>query len=112
MRQAGILAAACIFAVENHFERLKTDHENARILAEILNSCSGIQIDMNSVQTNLVIADFKETGQTASDLTKMLYDNGIAAIEFGPTKIRFVTHLNVNTDEIASTSSILKNIFK
>ncbi len=112
MRQAGILAAACIFAVENHFERLKTDHENALVLAKILNGFPSIQIDMKSVQTNIVIADFKDTGRTASDLTKLLYDNGIASIEFGPTKIRFVTHLNVNTEEIASTSSILKNIFK
>jgi threonine aldolase len=110
MRQAGILAAACLFAVENHFERLKSDHENAQQLAKILSDFPVVQIDMNSVQTNLVIADFKATGKSAYELTDLLFDNGLAAIAFGPTKIRFVTHLNINSEDIAATIPIFKKL--
>ena len=110
MRQAGILAAACLFAVENHFERLESDHENARQLAKILSEFPNVQIDMNTVQTNLVIADFKDTGKSAYELNDLLSENGLAAIAFGPTKIRFVTHLNVNSEDIAAAIPIFKKL--
>lgn len=112
MRQVGILAAACIFAVENHFERLKTDHENARKLAKIISGYPEAQIDMNSVQSNIVITDYKNTGKTATELINLLFSSGIAAIAFGPTKIRFVTHMNVSSEDIELTTSIFDEIFK
>jgi threonine aldolase len=112
MRQAGILAAACIFAVENHFERLKTDHENARKLAKILSGYPEVQIDMNSVQSNIVIADFKNTGRTATELKNLLFSSGIATIVIGPTKIRFVTHMHVSSEDIESTTSIFDEVIK
>ncbi|TFG99064.1 MAG: aminotransferase class I/II-fold pyridoxal phosphate-dependent enzyme, partial [Calditrichales bacterium] len=112
MRQVGIIAAACIFAVENHFERLADDHRNARILAEALNQLETFHVDMSTVQTNIVIADIEPRIGTAVQIAGQLTNAGILSIPFGPQKIRFVTHLNVNKDDIDITISNLSQIFK
>jgi len=111
MRQVGILAAACIFAVENHFERLSVDHQNAKILAEGLQSLSGFNIDKKSVETNIVIADVSATGRKATEVSEMLKREGILTIPFGPFKNRFVTHLNLNREDIETSLKIINKLF-
>ena len=110
MRQVGILAAACIFAVENHFDRLQEDHGNARLLGTILNDFKGINVIMPNVQTNIVIADVSKTGRSAVELADLLYQAGLASIPFGRYKIRFVTHMLIKRDHIIQCKDIIKKV--
>jgi threonine aldolase len=112
MRQVGILAAACIFAVENHFERLSEDHRNARILAEGLADIKPFKVDLESVQTNIVISDIEKGQQDAFEIVKRLQDNEILTIAFGSHKIRFVTHLNITQEDIGKCLQEITNLFK
>ena len=95
MRQAGVLAAAGLIALEQMPARLKDDHANARLLAEALNNIEGVAIDPDTVETNIVI--FRLTGgRSAADLSARLKARGILASAVGPDAIRLVTHLDVS----------------
>ena len=95
MRQAGVLAAAGLIALEQMPARLHEDHANARLLAEALAHMEGVSIDLHSVETNIVI--FRLTGAlSASDLVARLKERGILASTVGPDAIRLVTHHDVN----------------
>jgi threonine aldolase len=95
MRQAGVLAAAGLVALENMPARLQEDHSNARLLAEALSHMEGVLIDPESVETNIVI--FRLTGKLpASELVAKLKARGILASAVGPDAIRLVTHHDVS----------------
>jgi threonine aldolase len=95
MRQAGILAAAGLIALEQGPARLHEDHANARLLAEALSHVEGVSIDVDTVETNIVI--FRLTvGRSAPELSTRLKARGILASAFGPDAIRIVTHLDVD----------------
>ncbi len=95
MRQAGVLAAAGLIALEQMPARLHEDHANARLLAESLSHLEGVAIDLNTVETNIVI--FRLTGEmTATELVVRLKERGILASAVGPDAIRLVTHHDVN----------------
>lgn len=111
MRQAGILAAAGLVAIEESPKRLHEDHTNAKLLAEGLANISGIAIDVNSVETNIVIFDITATGKTAAAIVEALRIKGVLAIGFG-TKIRFVTHCDVSREYIEQTITILNDHFE
>lgn len=111
MRQAGILAAACIYALEHNVNRLGEDHRNACYLAETLAGLKNVAVDMKTVQTNIVIADFTATGRTAAEIIEELNKNGIAAIAFGPYKIRFVTHMHISRSDIDACKDLFIKIF-
>jgi len=100
MRQVGIIAAAGIYAMDHHLERLKEDHQNAKRLAVGLKECKGISIEPKYVETNIVIFDVAETGLDASQLTKEMKKEGILIHAFGKTQIRLVTHLDVGAVDI------------
>ena len=110
MRQVGIIAAACEFALENNLNKLKIDHNNAKKLAETLHSLPNIEIDLNSVQTNLIIFDVDKMGKTASEVCLLLEKNGILSLPFGPTKIRFVTHIDVSEQDVDLAIDVLKKV--
>ena len=110
MRQVGIMAAACIFAVENHFERLSEDHQNAKHLAKGLQELPLYEIDMATIQTNIVIASISEDGPDAYQLSETMKQKGILVIPFGPKKIRFVTHLNISRSDINLCLDKLTNL--
>ena len=95
MRQAGIIAAAGLYAVRNNIERLAEDHANARLLAEGLERLPAFEVDLTKVQTNIVIANLNGD-LTPEPLLATLKDGGVLAVPFGPRRIRFVTHLDVN----------------
>lgn len=101
LRQVGILAAAGIYAVKNNVGRLTEDHSNARFLAEGLQQIPGFQVNMETVQTNILIVDVRGTGYTATELVDRMNTEGVKSGSFGPTSIRFVTHLNVNREDCA-----------
>lgn len=96
MRQAGILAAAGLFALENHVARLADDHANACRLAEGLGSFGAFV--PNSPQTNIVVADVAR-GSLAGWLSAF-DEEGLLAVAFGPKRMRMVTHINVSSSEI------------
>jgi threonine aldolase len=96
MRQAGILAAAGLIALEKMPARLKDDHANARFLAEGLARIRGIQIDPAKVATNILVCDISATGMNSVDFSRRLAEHNILANGVSPTAMRFVTHMDVD----------------
>jgi threonine aldolase len=96
MRQAGILAAAGLIALEQHTKRLHEDHANARFLAEGLAQVPGIKIDPAKVQTNILIFDISGTGMTAAEFSRKLAERNVLANGVNAETMRFVTHMDVN----------------
>ncbi len=109
MRQAGILAAAGLIALEESPKRLHEDHANARRLAEGLAEIRGIKVDVDSVVTNIVIFDISGTGKTSAEICGSLKDRGILAIGFG-NAIRMVTHCDVSGEDIEKTISSFRDV--
>ena len=101
MRQAGSLAAAGIYALEHHIERLAEDHKNAKILSEALAKKDFVS-SILGVETNIVIATIGGK-YTAASFAAALKDKGILAIAMTPTQVRFVFHLNISETDLAKT---------
>lgn len=102
LRQAGVLAAAGIYALQHNVERLAIDHANARFLAEGLQNLPGITVDMQAVQTNIVMINVAGTGFSGPELAARFLEQGLKANANGPQTIRFVTHLNVSREDCQS----------
>jgi len=100
MRQVGILAAAGIYALDHHIERLKEDHRNAKRLALGLSEIQGVSIEPEHVETNIVIFDIAEIGMTAAQARDEMKKKGVLIHPFGKTLVRLVTHLDVSKDNI------------
>jgi threonine aldolase len=109
MRQAGILAAAGLIALEESPKRLHLDHENAKRLAEGAANLKGVSIDAEKVQTNIVIFDVSETGKSSAEICAQLKEQSILASPFG-SAIRMVTHCDVSQEDIETTLQSLKKI--
>jgi threonine aldolase len=107
MRQAGILAAAGIYALQNHVERLAEDHHNARMLSEGLNRIDALAVDMSAVQTNMVFVSTELEVQAR--LTGFLKSRGILVGGYG--QLRLVTHHDVNANDIAFVVESFKAFF-
>ena len=110
MRQAGILAAAGLIALEQGPQKLVVDHANARFLAEGLAQIPGIKIDPNKVQTNILMCEVSGTGMTSYELAQNLAAQNVLASGFGPQFIRFVTHLDVSREECAQAVEVVASI--
>lgn len=100
MRQAGVLAAAGLVALEEMPSRLAEDHANARRLAQTLARVEALQIRLETVQTNIVIARTEAFGIGAPDFAKRLAERGTLIAVYGPTTIRFVTHNDVTRSDV------------
>lgn len=107
MRQAGILAAAGIYALQHNVHRLKEDHENAKLLADLLSTINGIDVDYTTVQTNMVFANIDP--QYAMPLSHFLKQRNIK-ISTGKS-IRFVTHLDVSAQDIEAFAEAVRQFF-
>jgi threonine aldolase len=110
MRQAGIIAAPGIIALEKMINRLEEDHTNARSLAEGLSKIHGIQIDLNRVQTNIVYYDVSHLGLSAEIFVSRLKDKGILALPLAEKKVRMVTHRGIESEHIANSIGVIENI--
>jgi threonine aldolase len=106
MRQAGVLAAAGLMALEQGPKRLHEDHANARMLAEALAHMDGVEIDLDAVETNIVIFKLVE-GRSASVLTARLKARGILMTAVGPSSVRIVTHLDVSRGDCITAAEAL-----
>ena len=111
MRQAGILAAAGIVALTEMVDRLADDHANAKKLAEGLADMKGLEIDPNSIKTNIVY--FETTGENlpAIELESRLKAQGIKISAFGPRRLRAVTHYHITSADIDYTLGVFSKIF-
>lgn len=106
MRQAGFLAAAGIYALDHHIERLTDDHAHARMLAAALSELPWVG-GIRPVQTNIVIFDLAPP-LTPAVFLEFLKKNGIVASAFGPQTIRFVTHLDVSREMVERVVEVLR----
>ena len=93
LRQGGILAAACLYALDHHVERLAEDHANARLLAERIAQIPGVTVELDRVETNMVYADL---AVEAPPLVSRLREAGLLVNAVGSRSLRFVTHLDVS----------------
>lgn len=107
MRQAGILAAAAIYSLENNVHRLAEDHANARRLAEKLANLPRLQCDVSAVETNIVYFDVDAACGTARALCDALKSASVWMLPVAPQRVRAVTHLDVTTPEIDSAVELL-----
>ncbi|WAH37781.1 threonine aldolase family protein [Alicyclobacillus dauci] len=112
LRQAGILAAPGILALTTMVDRLAEDHENARYLAEQLSALPGVTVDLETVQTNIVIADIAGTEVDVNVFVQALRDEGVLSSAFGPTTVRFVTNKDVSREDISTAVDVIANVLK
>jgi threonine aldolase len=110
MRQAGVLAAAGLIALEEMPKRLPEDHANAKRIASLLAEIPGIAIDPATVQTNIVIFDVAGTAMASADLSARLKERGILANGVGPTLMRMVTHMDVTEAMCVSAVDAIREI--
>jgi len=108
MRQVGILAAAGIYALKNHVDRLEEDHENAKKLGRELKNL-GFELKPDPIETNILFVSSEQIDVNAHDLADYLADRGIVIGPRDADNIRFVTHLGITSDDIDSTLAEIKN---
>ena len=99
MRQAGIIAAAGIYALENNIERLVEDHGRAQRFAESINQMKDFSVNLDAVQTNMVYVELI-SGQDAKDIVSKLADKGVDLLDISPKSLRAVFHLHVTDEDI------------
>jgi threonine aldolase len=109
MRQAGIIAAPGLVALESMINGLHVDHENARRLADGL-MAMGIKIDMERVQTNMVLIETNQLGTSSVELLSQIENEGIKASNYGPTTVRMVTHRGIERDDIEYALDATKRV--
>ena len=108
MRQSGIIAAACDYALDHHVARLAEDHANARRLAEGIAAFDGLAIDPATVETNLVYFDVTAPALDAAALCRRLGEHGVRMGEMGPRTVRAVTHLDVSQSDVDAALALLR----
>jgi threonine aldolase len=106
-RQAGIIAAGALYALENHIDRLADDHANARILAESIRATPGLRLDPEIIDTNIVIFEVDPELGTAAAFSARLRDVGVWMNATGPQRIRAVTHLDVSREQVQHAAAVL-----
>ena len=108
MRQAGFLAAAGIYALENNIDRLKDDHRRARTIGDALQEAAFVS-EVMPIDTNIIILSLKE-GYTTEQILARLADKNVLALPFGPNEIRMITHLDFIDEMLEHTVQVLKTI--
>jgi threonine aldolase len=113
MRQAGIIAAGGVYALDHHVARLAEDHANAQLLAEGLASMRGLVVKPEEVETNIVFFELSsETNMTAPALVERLQKAGVRMGALGRTRIRAVTHLDVSRQDIETTLDVMSTLLQ
>jgi len=110
MRQAGVLAAAGMIALDESPARLHEDHRNARYLAERLSQLRSIRIDLSRVCTNIVIFDISDLGLSTVEFSRELKCRGVLMNGISPSQMRAVTHMDVSRDQCAQAAEILAEV--
>lgn len=110
MRQAGVLAAAGIYALEHHVTRLTDDHSHAKKLARLLQQIPSVQIAPQHVETNIVIFDVTDQRRTPAEIVAALKEQGVLINAIGGLSYRAVTHLNVSAKQIDEAGAVFMRV--
>jgi threonine aldolase len=110
MRQAGIIAAGALFALENHIDRLSEDHANARILADAVRDAKGLHLTTAEPETNMVIFRVDPGLCSTEDFVSGLSDRGVLTLMAARDKIRLVTHLDVSQSAVLRAADIIRQV--
>ncbi len=108
MRQAGIIAAAALYALEHNVDRLEEDHENARLLAEAVEATEGLALESGPVETNLVWIAVDPALGTAREVADRLKESGVLVSALGPQVVRACTHLDVSREDASLAAEAIK----
>jgi threonine aldolase len=110
MRQAGIIAAGALYALDHHISRLAEDHEKARVLADAIRETPGLTLDPDVVDTNIVIFKIAPQLGTAAEFTDRLAERGVLLYDVGRYRIRAVTHLDVHLEQVQQAGEIVRDL--
>jgi threonine aldolase len=110
MRQAGIIAAGALYALDHHIDRLAEDHAHARILADAIRSVPGFELRPAEIDTNIVIFHVDPKLGTAADIVTRLKDEGVWMYAIAAQLIRAVTHLDVSRANIERAAQIIRGL--
>ena len=110
MRQVGLFAAAGLYAIENNLDRLADDHANTRLIAEKLSGSSRVELDIKTVQSNILVFGLSNAAPDAATVVANAKERGVLIFAFGPRTIRAVTHLDVSREECERAAGILLEI--
>jgi len=110
MRQAGILAAAGLYALDQHRGRLSRDHDNAAFLAKAIAAIPGLAVDLDKVHTNILMVDVSPAAGPASALEERAKQRGLLFVSLGPRRFRLVTHMDVDREACARALEILTDL--
>ncbi|MFO0869408.1 MAG: GntG family PLP-dependent aldolase [Pirellulales bacterium] len=110
MRQAGVLAAAALYALEHHRDRLVEDHAHAQLLVQAIRETPALRLPPAGADTNIVIFHVAETWGTAADFIAGLQEQGVAALAIGPHQIRLVTHLDVSAADCQAAAQAIRQV--
>ncbi|MFQ5918833.1 MAG: GntG family PLP-dependent aldolase [Thermoplasmata archaeon] len=108
MRQAGVLAAAGLVALDTTVNRLADDHATAQVLAKGVERLPGLGIDSDSVQSNIVIFDVSEIGATSAEFAAELHQRGLGVTTKGATLVRCVTHRGIEREDVEGALEVLE----
>ena len=112
MRQAGILAAPGITALDQMVDRLAQDHQNAKRLANAIAGIEGLAIDLESVQTDIVYFDVACEKITAQKLVDELDKRAVKILNLGPNRLRAVTHYGINPEDIDIAADAVRDVMR
>jgi len=112
LRQAGIFAAAGIYALEHNVDRLADDHANARVLGERLAKSPRVALDLATLQTNILVFRLAADAPDAASVVTQARARGVLIFAFGPRTLRAVTHLDVSAEQCARAANILVDIIE
>jgi threonine aldolase len=110
MRQAGIIAAAALYALDHHIDRLAEDHRHAQRLAAGIASIAGLTLSPAEVETNILCFEVDPRLGTAGEFVWRLKERGLLVLAIGPSRVRMVTHLDVSADDIEPGLNILREV--
>ena len=112
MRQSGIISAGAIYALDNNLERLEQDHENAKIIASYISKTTGLRLQPEAVDTNIVIFSLAEEIGTAVDFCLRAKTKGAWMLPFGKQQVRAVTHLHISREDANNAGNIIAELAK
>jgi threonine aldolase len=110
MRQAGIIAAGALYALEHHVARLAEDHEHARILADAVERSGGLRLESGTVETNLVWIEADPRLGTAREVAARLQERGVLVAVLGPQVLRACTHLDVSRADVLRAAEVIERV--
>jgi threonine aldolase len=112
MRQVGVLAAAGIVALEQMVDRMREDHDNARLLAEGIAGIPGLELHPQNVHTNIVFFDFRGDGMTAEGFADALWKEGVWMLALGPGRLRAVTHYGIERQDVERALQVMRQVMR